>query len=504
MFGNLALGFETAIVATNLIACAIGVTLGTFIGVLPGIGPIAGISLLLPITFYQQPTEALVMLAGIYYGAQYGGSTASILLNLPGTAASAVTCLDGYPMAKAGRGGIALFMTTIASFLGGCFSIVLMAALAPSLAAIALSFGSTEYFSMMVLGLIAAAALTPASPAKGIAMVVVGLLLGLVGTDIETGRTRFTFGRLELFDGMSLVVVAMGLFGVSEILINFTDRTKQPFIDAKSITLRSLIPTRDDVRRSWMPMARGSLMGAALGILPGAGATISAFLSYALERKIARDPSRFGRGAIEGVTSVEAANNAAAQAAFIPTMTLGIPGNSVMALMLGALMIHGIAPGPLVVSQQPELFWGLIASFWIGNLMLLVLNIPLIGIWVRMLTIPYHILFPSILFFICMGVYSVGYRTFDVFLVLGFGIVGYGMKLLDLPAAPLLLGFILGPLMEEHLRRALLLSRGDLTVFVTQPVSAAFLLISAGFVLLAIVSFLRRAPRERPVVDADA
>lgn len=491
LVANLALGLDAALSTSTLIACAAGVTLGTLIGVLPGIGPVAGISLLLPLSFHQQPTDALVMLAGLYYGAMYGGSIASILLNLPGESASAITCLDGYPMAKQGRGGIALFMTTVASFIGACFSIVLMAAFAPALAEVALTFGSVEYFSMMVLGLVAAATLATEAPLKGVAMVVVGLLLGLVGADVQTSYARFTFGRLELLDGISIVVVAMGLFGVSEVLLSFDEATREPVLRSKDVTWRSMAPTRDDFRRSWSPVARGSLLGAALGALPGAGATMSAFLAYALEKRLAKDPSRFGKGAIEGVAAAEAANNAAAQAAFIPTMTLGIPGNSVMALMIGALMIHGIVPGPTVVSERPDLFWGLIMSFWIGNVLLLVLNIPLIGLWVRILTIPYRVLFPAILFFICIGVYSVGNRTFDVFLVLVFGLVGYAMKVLDFPIAPLLLGFILGPLMEEHLRRALLLSHGDLSVFATQPISAAFLAVSALFVLYSVWSVRR-------------
>ena len=492
IIANLSMGLDIALSESTLIACAIGVTLGTFIGVLPGIGPIAGIALLLPITFHQPPTDALVMLAGLYYGAMYGGSTSSILLNLPGDSSAAVTCLDGYPMARQGRGGIALFMTTFASFVGACFSILLMAAFAPVLAEAALNFGPSEYFSMMVLGLIAASALAGETPLKGIAMVVLGLLLGLVGTDVQTGFQRFTLGQLELTDGISIVVVAMGLFGVSEVLVNFSRSARRPFLTSKDITWRSLFPSRKDFRDSAFPIARGSLIGAALGALPGAGATMSAFMSYALEKRIAKQPERFGKGAIEGIAGPEAANNAAAQAAFIPTMTLGIPGNSVMALMLGALIMHGISPGPMVIVENPELFWGLIMSFWIGNFLLIILNIPMIGVWVRILTVPYQILFPAILFFICIGVYSVNNDYFDIFLVYFFGLAGYAMKVLDFPIAPLLLGFILGPLMEENLRRAMLLSRGDMSVFVTHPISLGFLSVSFSFLAYATWASYRR------------
>ncbi|MEX1214700.1 tripartite tricarboxylate transporter permease [Saccharospirillum sp.] len=494
MFANLALGFETALTIENLLACLLGVTLGTFVGVLPGIGPLAGISLLLPITFYLEPTAALVMLAGIYYGAQYGSSTSSILLNLPGTAASAVICLDGYPMAKAGRSGAALFLTTIASFLGGSFAIILMGIFAPVLAAAALNFGPVEYVSMMVLGLLAATMLSTGSQLKGIAMVVTGLLLGVVGIDVNSGVSRFTFGSLHLLDGLSVVVLAMGLFGISEILFNLGSAQKAPPLDARSITWKSLVPTRSEMRASWMPILRGSWVGAVIGILPGAGASIASFLSYALEKRVAKDPSRFGKGAVEGVAAPEAANNSSAQAAFIPTLTLGIPGNAVMALMLGALVIHGITPGPRILIDQASLFWGLVASFWIGNVLLVVLNLPLIGIWVRILAIPYHILVPIILFFICTGVFSVSNSHINIFLVLGFGILGYGMQLLKYPAAPLLLGFILGPLMEENLRRALLLSRGDPMTFIQSPLSATFLAITVVLVVLT----LRRKPGSKP------
>lgn len=480
---NLIMGFGVALTPETLLACAIGVTLGTAIGVLPGIGPIVGISLLLPLTFDLSPTNALVMLAGIYYGGLYGGSTAAILLNLPGTPSAAATCLEGYPMAKSGRAGVALLLTTLASFVGGTFSIIVMMAFSVPLTSLALAFGSAEYFSMMVLGLIAAGAISAGSPTKGMAMVLLGLLLGIVGTDVETGQFRYTFGFMQLADGISLVVLAMGLFGVSEIMFNFASGTAKPTMKASDITVRSLLPSRDEMRRSWPAMGRGSVLGAAIGFLPGAGATIAAFIAYAVERKISTEPHRFGKGAVEGLTSVEAANNSAAQAAFIPTMTLGIPGNAVMALMMGALMIHGITPGPLIVSEQPQLFWGLIASFWLGNLFLVVLNAPLVVVWVRLLTVPYNVLFPIILFLICIGVYSINNAPFDIVLVLILGFVGYLMRLADLPPASLMLGFVLGPLLEQHLRRALLLSRGDGSVFITHPISAGFLLMAVAVLI---------------------
>ncbi len=493
LVSNLLVGFEIALSFENLLFCFIGVTYGTLVGILPGIGALAAISMLMPMTFYVTPTAALVMLAGIYYGVLYGGSTASILLNLPGTSASAVTCLDGYPMSQQGRGGVALFITTVASFFGGCFSIVLMIGFAPMLASIALRFGPAEYFSMVVLGLIAASTISVGSPAKGIAMVVLGLLLGVVGSDIETGRLRFTFGRLELADGVSFVAIAMGLFGVAEILNNLNGSQRSKF-NAGSFKWRALMPTRTDWRQSWMPMVRGSGIGAALGILPGTGASIASFVAYAVEKKVARDPSRFGRGAIEGVTGPEAANNSAAQAAFIPTLSLGIPGDAVMALVLGAMMIHGIVPGPQVVTRHPDLFWGLVASFWIANVLLVILNLPLIGLWIRILRIPSYILYPSMLFFICIGVYSINNSAFDIYLVLIFGMLGYGMALLGFPPAPLLLGMVLSPILEENLRRALLISRGNLLTFVERPISAAFL----GAALLVLLFSLRPMFRRRP------
>lgn len=490
LLSNLALGFATAFAPANLFYCFLGVFLGTFIGVLPGIGALAAVSMLLPVTFYLEPTTALVMLAGVYYGAEYGGSIASILLNLPGTPSAAVTCLDGYPMARQGRAGVALFMTTIASFVGGTVGIVVLTLFAPSLARFALAFGPAEYVAVMVLGLIAASAVGQGSPLKGIAMVVVGLLLGFVGTDINSGYPRYTLGIPQLRDGIGLVVLAMGLFGIAEVIASIR-ATAGGFVGGK-ITFASMLPTRAEARASIAPVARGTGVGALFGTLPGTGQTIAAFLAYALEKRTARAPERFGKGAIEGVMAPESANNAAAQTAFIPTLTMGIPGSATMALMLGALMIHGITPGPQLMSTHPEVFWGLIASFWIGNVLLLVLNIPLIGMWVRLLRIPYQLLYPAIVVLICVGVYAISNNVFDVVLALFFGIVGYGMRLLGFEPAPLLIGFILGPALEENLRRALLLSRGDPTVLVASPIGATLMAIAAGLLVWALWASLFR------------
>lgn len=474
LLSGLYLGFQTALSAEALMFCLFGVTLGMLVGVLPGIGALAAISMFLPITFYLEPTVALITLAGIFYGAQYGGSTASILLNLPGDATSAVTCLDGYPMTQRGEAGAALFITTIASFLGGSFAILLVMGLTPALAEFALRFSSTEYFSVMLLGLVAASTFSVGSPLKGLAMVIVGLVFGLVGMDVNSGQFRFAFGFLELADGLNLVAVVMGLFGVAEILNN-VGAERGLNLKARDITFRSMLPSKAQLRSTWAATGRGSLVGSLVGILPGTGPTIAAFMAYAVEKRVSRDPSKFGDGAIEGVAAPEAANNASVQAAFIPTLSLGIPGDAVMAVMLGAMMIHGVVPGPQFLTDQPAMFWGLVASFWIGNVLLLMLNIPLIGIWVRILTIPYHILYPSMLFFICIGVYSIRSNVFDIYIVVIFGIIGYFMRLFAYPAAPLLLGFVLGPLMEEHFKRTLLIADGDFMVFVERPISAVFL-----------------------------
>jgi TctA family transporter len=492
---GLLIGLGAALAPQTLLYCFVGVFLGTLIGVLPGIGALAAISLLLPITYYIEPTAAIVMLAGVYYGAQYGGSTASILLNLPGTPSSVVACLDGYPMAKQGRAGVALFMTTIASFVGSMLGIALLVLFAPSIAAVGLKFGAAEYFSMMVLGLIAASTLASGSPVKGLAMVVLGLLIGTIGVDVNSGQSRFDFGILPLMDGINLVALAMGVFGVSEIISSVL-RAREGVV-AEKITMRSMLPRAQEVKDSAIPMLRGTGVGGFFGALPGTGVSIAAFMSYALEKRVAKDPSRFGKGAIEGLTAPEAANNAAAQTAFVPTLSLGIPGDAVMALMLGALIMHGIQPGPRLMTEQPELFWGLIVSFGIGNIMLLILNIPLIGIWVSILRIPYRMLYPAILVFIGLGVYSVNSNTFDILMVAIIGVIGYGMMVMRFEAAPLLLGFVLGPLMEENLRRALLISRGQMSTFIERPISATLLALSAGLILWSVVSGFRRSMKQR-------
>jgi len=482
---NLALGFDTALSLHTLSYCLLGVTLGMLVGVLPGIGPLAAISMLLPLSYHLEPTAALVMLAGVHYGSQYGGSTASILLNLPGSPSAAVVCLDGYPMAQKGRAGAALLMTAVASFVGSAFGVLLLSLLAPALAAFAVKFGAAEYFSLMVLGLLAAAMLARGSPLRAAAMVTFGLFLGMTGTDVLTGQYRFVYGSSNLADGFNLVAVAMGLFGVSEVIAN-AGKVYHGGAANTDLSLRSMLPTKSELKASGWPMMRGTSVGAGLGILPGAGPTIASFMAYSVEKRIASQPERFGNGAIEGVTAPESANNAASLTAFAPTLTLGIPGDAVMALVLGALMIHGITPGPLLIVEHPDVFWGLIVSFFVGNLILLILNIPLVGLWVRILTIPYRVLYPCILVFVCIGVYSASNSVFDVFLVMFFGVIGYGMMMLKFEPAPLLLGFVLGPMMEENLRRSLILSRGDMSVFVTEPISAAFL-ISALAIVLRIV-----------------
>ena len=492
MLDNLIHGFSLILNVSTLIACLTGAVAGTFIGVLPGIGTLAGMSLLLPLTFSQEPIDAIVMLSGIYFGTLYGGSTAAILLNLPGSESSAVVCLDGYPMSKQGRAGIALTLTTIASFAGGCFAILLVMALAKPLVDVALSFTSVEYFAIILLALVASSTIAASSVVRSLIMVTFGLLLGLIGVDVQTGYPRFTFGNQNLFDGVSLVVVALGLFGVSEVLWRFGEPAPSA-ADRPNVSWRSMIPTRQDWRAFWAPVMRGTGIGSLLGALPGAGAGISSFIAYGVEKQISRDPDRFGKGAVEGMSSAEAANNAAAQAAFIPTLALGIPGSATMALVLGTLLIHGIQPGPRVIAENPDLFWGVVAGFWLGNALLLILNLPLIGVWIRLLRVPYSVLYPLILFFICFGAYTIGRNTFDVYLCIGIGVVGYLARRLDLPAAPVLLGMVLGPLAEEHFRRSLLLARGDYTVYFTSPISLICIL-----ACLAAVAFgLRRTLRRR-------
>lgn len=480
---SLQLGFATALLPHNLLMCLVGVTLGTVVGLIPGVGALTAISILLPVTYYLEPGTAIIMLAGIYYGAQYGGSTAAILMNMPGTPTHAVTCLDGYPMAKDGRAGPALFITTISSFIGGIFAITLMTFLAPVIAEFALSFQSAEYFAVMLFGLIAASTLSTGSPVKGLAMVALGVGLGLIGRDITSGQARFQFGFNELSDGVSLAALAMGMFGVAEILNNLTQRRKEPF-KVGSISLKSLVPSLEEAKRSIMPTVRGTGIGSIAGILPGVGPTIAAFMSYALEKRVSKTPERFGHGAVEGVAAPEASNNASVQSAFIPTLSLGVPGDAIGAVLLAALMLHGIAPGPSLVTEQAPVFWGLIASFWIGNLILLVLNIPLIGLWVSILRIPYNFLYPAMLFFICIGVYSINFSTFDVFVVIFAGIFGFLLMRFGYPAAPLLLGFILGPMIEENLRRAMMVSRGDPMIFFNSTISLIFIVMSVGVIAL--------------------
>ena len=488
LLNHLALGFSVAGSVENLLYCFAGVLLGTLVGVLPGVGPVATISVLLPVTFYLPPIGALIMLAGIYYGAQYGGSTTAILVNLPGESSSVVTCIDGYRMAQKGRAGAALGIAAIGSFFAGCVSTLIVAGLAAPLASLALAFGPAEYFSLMVVGLLSAAVLASGSLLKALAMIVFGLLLGLVGTDVTSGELRFTFGADGLFDGISFVVVALGLFGLAEIMENIEQQYARQAVRSN---FRELLPNREEMSASWKAILRGTALGSALGILPGTGATISSFASYALERRLAKDPSRFGQGAIEGVAGPEAANNAAAQTHFIPLLTLGIPPGPTLAVLFGAMVMFGITPGPQVIRSNPDLFWGMIASMWIGNLMLVVLNLPLVGLWVRLLAVPYKVMFPGILVLSCVGVFSLRNSVFDVLLTAGFGLLGYLLRKLRCEPAPLMLGFILGPLMEEYFRRALVLSRGSPWIFVREPLSAFFLFIALLLLLVLGWSWFR-------------
>src|SRR5690349_7726988 len=484
LLNNLVLGFGVALSGWNLLLCLIGALVGTLVGVLPGLGPLATIAMLLPITFGLPPVGALIMLAGIYYGAQYGGSTTSILVNIPGESSSVVTTLDGHQMARQGRAGPALAIAAIGSFFAGCVSTVVVAALAAPLTSIALMFGPAEYFSLMVLGLVFAVVLARGSVLKAIAMIMMGLLISAVGSDIETGASRMAFDVTELSDGIGFVLVAMGVFGYAEIMRNLeqTDSARA-IVNAK---LTGLMPTWPDLKASFGAILRGTGLGSILGILPGGGAVIAAFAAYTFEKKVSKDPSRFGKGAIEGVAAPESANNAAAQTSFIPLLTLGIPPNAVMALMVGAMMIHGIVPGPQVMTKQPELFWGLIASMWIGNLMLVVINLPLVGLWVRLLRVPYRMLFPAILIFCAIGVYSINNAPADVIMVASFGLIGYWLMKHAFEPAPMLLGYVLGPLMEENLRRAMLIARGDPTTFVTRPISGVLLLIALILLTIAL------------------
>ena len=505
LFGNLGLGFQACwkIVwindpifgipipfPVNLFWCLMGAIIGTAVGVLPGVGPVATMALLLPVTYFLTPEGALIMLAGIYYGAQYGGSTTAILINLPGEASSVVTALDGYQMARQGRAGPALAIAALGSFFAGCVATVAIAAAAPPLTKLAQQFTPASYFSLMVLGLVCAIVLASGSVIKALGMIFLGMLLGLVGTDVNTGNTRFTFGVSDLFDGIGFVLVAMGVFGIGDIVHNLSTVAKRDVLAGK---VKGLMPTRADLKRSAMPVLRGTFLGGLLGILPGGGAVLASFSAYTLEKKISRTPEKFGTGMIEGVAGPEAANNAAAQTSFIPMLTLGIPSNPVMAMMIGGMMVHGIVPGPQIMEQKPELFWGMIASMWIGNLMLLVLNLPMIGIWVWMLKVPYRLLAVAILFFCCIGGYSLSNLASEVLIIAFFGLLGYIFLKLGCEPAPLLLGFLLGPLMEVYMRRAMLLSRGDPWVFYNDRLSLAFLTIAAALLVFVMLPNIRKA-----------
>ena len=489
LFNNLAFGLTVAISLQNLLYCFIGVLVGTLIGVLPGIGPLATIAMLLPLTFNVSPVAALIMLAGIYYGAQYGGSTTAILVNLPGETSAVVTCIDGYQMARQGRAGPALAIAAIGSFFAGTVGTLLIALAGPPLAEVALRFGAPEYFSLMLMGLVTAAVLASGDMIKSLAMVAMGLLLGIVGTDVNSGVPRFSFGINELTDGIGFVVIAVGVFALGEIIANLGEKTRREVFTSK---ITNLYPTREDMKRCLGPIVRGTAIGAFFGVLPGTGPAVASLSSYMVEKKLADDPSRFGKGAIEGVAGPEAANNADAQCKFIPMLTLGLPASGVMALMLGALTIQGIQPGPAVMTQRPELFWGLIASMWIGNLMLVVLNLPLIGVWVRLLKVPYRLLFPAIMAFSAIGIYSVNNSSFEIYLAALFGVIGFVWLKLGCNPAPMLLGFVLGPMLEENLRRALLMSRGDPSVFFTRPISLGFLIATVLILLVMIIPAIRR------------
>ncbi len=492
LFAGLWIGFQTALTPINMLYCLIGVFVGTLIGVLPGLGPAATVAMLLPASFALPPVSALIMLAGIYYGAQYGGSTTSILVNLPGEASSIVTTLDGYQMALKGRAGVALATAAIGSFFAGTVTTFIIALFAPPLANVALKFGPAEYFSLMVLGLVCSVVLARGSLLKAIGMIVVGLLLGVIGTDVSSGAQRFTFGIRELMDGIGFVTVAMGIFGIGEIILNLEH---EGAADRKVHALSSFMPTREDWKRMIAPTLRGTFLGAFLGILPGGGALVASFAAYSVEKKISKHSAEFGKGAIEGVAAPESANNAGAQASFIPMLTLGIPTSPVMALMIGAMIIQGVQPGPAVMTEQPTLFWGVIVSMWIGNVMLLVLNLPMIGLWVRLCMVPYHLLYPAILVFCAIGVFSLSNSQFDVYFLALFGFLGYVFAKLECEPAPMLLALILGPMMEEYLRRAMLMSRGNPAVFFSRPISCVILIIAAAALVAALIPTIR-AKRE--------
>ena len=496
-FSNILLGIQTALTPTNLLFCLIGCALGTAIGVLPGIGPTATIALLLPITFNFDPVSSIIMLAGIYYGAQYGGSKTAILLNLPGETSAAVTAIDGYPMARLGRAGQALATAALGSFFAGTLAAVVLAVFAPPLAEAALKFGPAEYFSLVVLGLVASIALASGSMWKALAMIVLGLLLGMVGQDVETGFPRFTFGARELYGGLNFVSLAVGMFGIAEILRNLQTGIHRPSMVREVKNLRL---GRKELRQITPPVLRGTVMGSLLGILPGGGHVLASFTSYSMEKRLSKHPEEFGKGAIEGVAAPESANNAAAQTSFIPLLTLGLPAHPVMALLIGAFIIQGITPGPNVINDEPVLFWGLIASMWVGNLMLVLLNLPLIGLWVKLLSIPYRILFPAIIAFSTIGCYSLGLNAYHVFAIAFFAVLGYVLIRLGCEPAPLLLGFVLGPLLEENFRRAMTISKGDPTVLLTRPISLTMLVIAALALFISVAPAIRK---KRDVVFAE-
>ena len=497
LFHNLALGFETAFTLSNLAYCLLGVFLGTAIGVLPGLGPVATIAMLLPLTFSLSPISSLIMLSGIYYGAQYGGSTTAILVNLPGESSAVVTALDGYQLARRGFAGKALAAAAIGSFVAGCLATVVLAVAAPLLSNVALSFGPAEYFSLMVLGLVASIVLARGSLLNAFGMILLGLLLGMVGTDVNSGTPRYTFDSPELMDGLNFAVLAMGMFGLGEIVSNLEHKEIRTLAVGK---VRGLMPGKDDLMRMIAPVMRGTVIGSLLGILPGGGATLAAFAAYSVEKKVSPNRAEFGKGALEGVAAPESANNAGAQTSFIPMLTLGIPSNPVMALMIGAMIMQGIQPGPAVMTEQPALFWGIIASMWIGNLFLVVLNLPLIGLWVRMILVPYQYLFPAVLVFCAIGVFSLSNAEFDIYLMALFGVFGYVCAKLHCEPAPMLLGFIIGSMMEEYLRRALMLSDSDPLVFVQRPLSALLLALAVGAMLMVMAPALR-SKREEAFVE---
>lgn len=497
LLNNLTLGLQTAVTWENLGYSLVGCFLGTLIGVLPGLGPLATISLLLPVTYGLDPTSALIMLAGIYYGAAYGGSTTAILVNLPGETSSVVTVLDGYQMAKRGRAGVAIATAALGSFFAGCVGTLLLAVFAQPLTSLALQFGGAEYFSLMVVGLIGAVSLSSGSALRAVGMILLGILLGCIGTDLTSGVQRYTFGLPFLWDGLNFIVIAVGIFALGEVIA--TLEAKEESTSYTSAVGR-LMPSREDFKRMIPSVLRGTGIGSLLGILPGAGLSIASFMSYSLERKVSKHRDEMGQGAIEGVAAPEAANNAAAQTAFIPTLTLGIPGSATMALMLGAMIMHSIQPGPSVMTSHPDLFWGLIVSMWVGNLMLVMLNLPLVGIWVKLLKVPYNALFPAILVFSCIGVYGSNYAEADLYLVAAFGLFGYVLRKLECEPAPMILGFVLGPMMEENFRRAMVLSQGDVTTFVRSPISAVFLVIAVMLVLAASAPAFRKK-RDAMIVE---